>query len=206
MISNYEPPAISFTTILTPVADAASNSRVTALVGPNYRLSRYGNEFTSTDTTMSTAFAAAGQTVAYTYLANRIATTLSGSEPADLDFSKLFGKGLEAEIAAIDDGDDEAVTVLSANESNVLLMDPGFVWAGTGTLNAKLRGRVAAIGDIVYVTGASVIRRRTVTGRRGVTVAATYGSNTGGSDTIPSGACYPPWRLGGYAQFCPPAL
>ena len=188
MISNYEPPAISFTTILTPVADAASNSRVTALVGPNYRLSRYGSEFTSTDTTMGAAFAAAGQTVAYKYLDDGIATTLSGSEPADFDFSKLFGKGLEAEIAAIDDEDVESVTVLSANESNVLKTATSYRWAGTGTLLTKLRSRVAAIGDIVYVTGGAVTRRRTVTGLRGVTVDAQFGSNSEGSDETPSNA------------------
>lgn len=187
MIQNYEPPSISFTTNFQTVASPVSNTRTACAVGPNYRLSRFNKDYGTSTPTMGDTFLAAGQTVPYRYLNASTPTVKPVDEVVDYGFSKLFGEGLEAELASIVVADSQYATVPSLAESNILQANTA-VFAGTGTLITKLRGRPVAIGDIVSVTGAGVTNKRRVVGMRGVATAASFGSDVSVSDATPAGA------------------
>ncbi len=186
MIASYEPPKTTLTPIFINTGNPVSNTRVACAVGVNYRLSRFGVDYTVNDG-LSSTFAAAGGELPFKYLADSIATVKPVGEVVDDTYVKLYGTDLEAEYASIPDDDGDPVKVLSLASSNVLKLATS-VFSGTGTLHTLFRGREAAVGDTVVVTSGAVVRKRKVVGFRGIDIAASYGTNDDVDDETPAGA------------------
>jgi hypothetical protein len=179
MISDYIHPQ-QFLRQLLQITSAPSVTRLTpVVVGPAYKLSRY-----DIDAVLGTTFDASQHQLSYTY--GSAGVVVGDDYTIDTDFTKLFGKSLEATLATFN----TQFKVKSSSETNTLVLD-GSVVLGAG-LNAAFYGRPVSVGDIAYVTSGGKTYRRTVTGLRGRTIAAVFGSNTDADNTLSAPSPYNP--------------
>ena len=188
-IANYVHPQSTLKQFLTNVSSPATAILNPLVIGPQYRLSRFGKE---TVPAYTYAAASGDQVIPWQYSnAAGVTTNLPGTEIPDLTYTRLFGNGLEASLATILTGDSEYFQVLDASNTQTLKMTAADV--SGGTLCAKLKNRPVAVGDIAYVTSAYGTIKRTVTGLLGETAAATFGVNTPDNDDgYMSGSTYNP--------------
>lgn len=177
-IPNYVRPQLTIEQILAELPSPTADRLVPIVIGPQYLLSRYSKE-----TTYNEIFNASGQSLAYKYYDDSDALQdLPNGYAVDLDFVKLYGVGLEAQLAEFT-ASGANFQIESLINANVLEIQTNIL-KGTGTLNASFLGREVEIGDIVYVYETDVTsnyKRRVVVGFKGQDVAATRGNATNGA-------------------------
>jgi len=192
-ISGYTKPQSRLFQVRENLANSTTDLRHACVVAPRYRVSRYGVE-----TAPLSAFAsqAAPQVLSFRYTdANGAVQTKPAAEVVDQSFSKLYGVNLEATLATLANGDPDHFTVKSATETNVLVLAGGdYVGSDTpdSDLADNLMTRDVTPGDIAYVTTGGKTFRRRVLGLRGEDVAATWGANDDGDDSLVANSPYNP--------------
>lgn len=186
-IPNYTHPQTRLFQFLQTLNAATGQILYPLIVGPQYLLSRYGVEDTPL---IDFAAASADQLIPFERSVDGVSTALTSSQVADLDFTRLFGKALEATLATFAYDGTPHFTVVGPLETSVIEISANTL--SGGTLATALRGRAVAVGDIVYVTTGGKTYRRKVVGLRGTTIAADFGADSPGSNGKAGGSDYNP--------------
>lgn len=182
MIADYSQhrPGISIEQRLALDTSSSAPEMASLNVGPKCLLNRYGRE-----TIPGVAFNAAGQALAFQRIVDDVATALDlDLFTVDQDSLKLYGVGLEASVATYTAAGTPSFKLVDLSEPNVVQLVGGDHVKGS-SLQALLRGRPVAIGDVLYCEGidGGAVYRRTVTGFRGVVAAGSFGSNLAGANS-----------------------
>ena len=173
MIPNYTYPQSTIAQLLQVTTPAAAQRLNAVIIGPHYRLTRYGIDAKVAGTT----FLSAGQDVAWQTVINGTSVTLPTTDVVDLTSVGLYAESLQAVLANYTSGTTGKFYLSDLTNPAIIQIRGGGSVAGTG-LDTLLYGRPVAIGDTVTVNdGVSGVRTRTVIGLIGANVASTYGSD-----------------------------
>lgn len=188
-IPNYSAPQSTVAQQLAVVANLAVASRHATVIGPAFQLQRYGID---PDVTLSD-FHSDGLTVPFRFKLNATAAEeLKGAgNTVDEVFTRVFGKGLEAEYLSSAGG----FKLEALSQPTIIRLQGGSNVAGSSLL-AGLRGRPVAVGDRVVITTAAGTRARYVTGLVGRSLSATYGSDDAGTNLNLGNSSYNPVDAG----------
>lgn len=184
-IPNYSPPQMVLDQNLEQDVFAALPELPACVMGPAYLLSRWNHE-----TTVGTAFDAAGQTIPWQYVDDADATQdLPSTYKVDLDGVQVWAKDLRATLAAYTSGDTKIYLADLATPNIIRIAGNHFVGSSLPTL---FRSRPAAIGDEVDVDDGSTVRSRKIVGFLGVDIDSSYGTNAAADDSKAAGNAYNP--------------
>ena len=182
MIPNYIYPQSTIAQLLQVTTPSAAQRLNAVIIGPHYRLTRYGIDAK----VAGTAFNNAGQDVSWQTVIDGTSVALPTTDVVDLTSVGLYAEGLQVILAAYTSGTTGKFYISDLTNPAIIQIRGGGSVSGTG-LDTLLYSRPVAIGDTVTIanTGDAVVRTRTVVGLIGANSASSYGSD-GGNGTVGS--------------------
>jgi hypothetical protein len=185
MILNYSRPQLTISDNIEVVTSTLANRFQTLIVGPQYRLHRYGSDVLGNGATIL----AAGQTLNLHYQdANGITQPLPLTDVVDTTSLAVYAVGAEISLAVFTGSSAEKVYLASTATPNILYITAGIysatkeIWAGSGANVTAFYTRPAQVGDIVVITDGGTTRRRTV-----VALASSTGSTSAFDQVVLNG-------------------
>lgn len=184
-LASYSPPQMVIQQNLEVAVSSPDPELPACVLGVSYLLSRWGKE-----TTVGTAFDAAGQLLGWQYVdANGAIQTLPATYTPDTASVKVWAKDLRATLATYVAGDNK-IYLNDLDAPNIIkISGNNFRGASLPTL---FRSRPAEIGDEVDVDDGTTVRSRKIVGFVGADIAASYGTNAAATDELAANNAYNP--------------
>lgn len=163
MISNYTRPQLQIFNNIQEVDTTLADRFRALVIGPNYRLNRYGLDTLPA----GVAFDAAGQAIVLKYSDNKVDIALPLTDVVDAGSLKVYAENAELDLGSFTGTTAQKFYLKSLTEPHIIYATAGVFSAGEEVISGAsvlglLADRSVQVGDIVVVTDGAVTRRRTV--------------------------------------------
>lgn len=190
------------------VTNTVERARASAVVvGPNYKLARYGDENVE-----GAPYVKAGTDIPLAWDESGTFVPVTDETPVDTTYTTVQAEELEASLATMLTTASDASITIDAGDSSILRISPGLFYkkGTTGSLNPVLYGAPINVGDLVYTKAtdaAGESMRNTVTDIVGKKSAAAVSQPTAGANnaTAPAGFNVPTVGTTGDIKLTSPA-